>query len=564
MCGITGTFNSYKKDYVITALKNIIHRGPDESGCIEFPNSSMGMCRLKIRGETVILPLEVNGNIIAYNGQIYSGQINRNEITPNDIYQEIKILLKSLESGNYVNGMYSLSKYNVNTNTLSLVRDNLGIKPLYWSKVNDSILYGSEIKAFLKQHSFSIDAYSIQSYLLFGSPLGNRTMYKEIKKVEKGTQLDFISENFIIKQDSILNNAFFQLQFKDSLKSLIVKSIQNVSEVNENIGLAVSGGIDSTIIAQVLNNFKKPSIKTFSVFYDSGDIDGVNSLNNLFLKGPITWKKWKHYSVNINPKQYLELLFKCIDVYSEPFALTSAPLYLGLAEKCKKEDIRVLLSGEGVDELFMGYNSYLKLRNTNNLKEFIWNFYVNNEMEKLMNFLFMDPIIKEHKIEFIERYCGDGDLDIFDCIRKIELDLSLEPLLHRTDHCLMHYGIEGRFPFLHNGIPEHALSISGRRHLNIKHGVTKKEIRELFPKNPNSKRRKVPFRIKTNLYFSKIYKRALKDLNGDVNNLLNSIGIHITSIKQLLNKKDKTEMELKIAFRISTLIFWLSRLIVRS
>ncbi len=368
MCGIAGIITKKEnKDEIIKKMsERIKHRGPDGEGYYIDQNIALAHRRLSIIDlETGNQPMynENQNLVIVYNGEIY------NFIELRDILKEkghifktqsdTEVLVHGFEEWKYelpkhLRGMFAFAIYDKNIKELFLARDNFGIKPLYYYKTNETFMFASEIKAFLDVEDFKkeLNENILKAYLEFSFVPTNETFFKGVHRLDAGSYL-------IYKDNNITINKYFKLDFKEnhktfeeaveSIKTVMQESVEKHLLSDVEVGSFLSSGIDSSYIVSLA----KPN-KTYTVGYDLEKYDEIKYAKELAEKLEIN-----NTSKIITKEEYLENLEKIMYYLDEP---TSDPAAISLyfVAKLASQDVKVVLSGEGADEFFGGYNYYRK------------------------------------------------------------------------------------------------------------------------------------------------------------------------------------------------------------
>ena len=368
MCGIAGIITKKEnKDEIIKKMsERIKHRGPDGEGYYIDEEIALAHRRLSIIDlETGNQPMynENQNLVIVYNGEIY------NFIELRDILKEkghifktqsdTEVLVHGFEEWKYelpkhLRGMFAFAIYDKNIKELFLARDNFGIKPLYYYKTNETFMFASEIKAFLDVEDFKkeLNENILKAYLEFSFVPTNETFFKGVYRLDAGSYL-------IYKDNNITINKYFKLDFKEnhktfeeaveSIKTVMQESVEKHLLSDVEVGSFLSSGIDSSYIVSLA----KPN-KTYTVGYDLEKYDEIKYAKELAEKLEIN-----NTSKIITKEEYLENLEKIMYYLDEP---TSDPAAISLyfVAKLASQDVKVVLSGEGADEFFGGYNYYRK------------------------------------------------------------------------------------------------------------------------------------------------------------------------------------------------------------
>lgn len=365
MCGICGIIRKgNNKDIIKKMNDRIMHRGPDGEGYYIDGDVAFGHRRLSIidlsTGDQPIYN-EDNSVVTVYNGEIYNYLELRSKLE--SLGHEFKtksdteVLVHGYEEWHtdlpkHLRGMFAFAIYDKNRNEIFLARDNFGIKPLYYANMNDSFMFASEIKSFLDVPDFKKEFNEdiLETYLEFSFVPTNETFFKGVYRLDAGCSL-------LYKDKDIKINKYFKLDFKEDTMSF-TDAVKNISDVMEDsvkrhliadveVGSFLSSGIDSSYIVSLA----KPD-KTYTVGYENKKYDEINYAKDLADKLGI-----KNESKIIKKDEYLDAISKIMYHLDEP---TSDPAAISLyfVAKLASRDLKVVLSGEGADEFFGGYNYY--------------------------------------------------------------------------------------------------------------------------------------------------------------------------------------------------------------
>ena len=365
MCGICGIIRKGdNKDIIKKMNDRIMHRGPDGEGYYIDGDVAFGHRRLSIidlsTGDQPIYN-EDNSVVTVYNGEIYNYLELRSELE--SLGHEFKtksdteVLVHGYEEWHtdlpkHLRGMFAFAIHDKKRNEIFLARDNFGIKPLYYAKMNDSFMFASEIKSFLDVPDFKkeFNEEILETYLEFSFVPTNETFFKGVYRLDAGCSL-------LYKDEDIKINKYFKLDFKEDTMSF-TDAVKNISDVMEDsvkrhliadveVGSFLSSGIDSSYIVSLARPHK-----TYTVGYENKKYDEINYAKDLADKLGI-----KNESKIIKKDEYLDAIPKIMYHLDEP---TSDPAAISLyfVAKLASRDLKVVLSGEGADEFFGGYNYY--------------------------------------------------------------------------------------------------------------------------------------------------------------------------------------------------------------
>lgn len=364
MCGFVGFIdNNKKKKMIIKKMaERINHRGPDGEGYYIDENIALGHRRLSIIDlSTGNQPMynEDKSLIVVFNGEIYNYQELKKELKNHEFQtnSDTEVLLHGYEEWGIellqkLRGMFSFVLWDKNEKKLFGARDHFGIKPFYFYQKDQTLLFGSEIKTFLEHPDFEkeFNEKLLPAYLSFSFTPTTETFFKGVNRLDAG--------HYLIYKDGELNiERYFNPTFEEGTDSY-EESVEKIAEIMEDsvrhhqisdveVGSFLSSGIDSSYIVSLA----KPD-KTYTVGYDIpkyNEIDYAKDLANRL--------RIKNKSKKINQEEYLEIIPKIMYYMDEP---TSDPATVALyfVSKEASKDVKVVLSGEGADELFGGYNFY--------------------------------------------------------------------------------------------------------------------------------------------------------------------------------------------------------------
>lgn len=374
MCGICG-FNYKNIDQLESMLGSIVHRGPDSSGSYVDNSMSLGMQRLSIVDLDAEQPVfnEDKSVIVIMNGEIYNHDEIRSDlenkghkfITNHSDTEVIPHLFEEYEDAwvNYVNGMFAVAIWDKKRQRLSLYRDRIGKKPLYYSIVNKEFAFGSEIKSLLKVCGVSneLNTCSLVDYFQNKNTKAPNTFYRDIKQLLPGTFLVF-KNNKIDSVESYWkphhrHNKDIKINdYIEEFLYLLNDSVYIRTKCDVPFGAYLSGGIDSSSIVAVLSKIKNyRNIKTFCLGYKNNITFGKD-LDIQFARELSKEFGTDHYELFIDHNDFIKDFPSVINAFDEPFSGAVSTYYMS---NLIKKHVKVALSGDGADELF---GSYLKIR----------------------------------------------------------------------------------------------------------------------------------------------------------------------------------------------------------
>jgi len=403
MCGICGIlyFNNNRtvSEPVLGSMcDTIIHRGPDDQGQVVLGQIGLGMRRLSIIDiSTGHQPIcnENNNLWIVFNGEIYNFKRLRQELKNFGhrfkTQSDTEIILHGYEEwGEAVcqrlNGMFAFAIWDKKKRSLFLGRDRLGIKPLYYYQDDQKLIFGSELKAILKHPGLdcTLDAVALNNYLTFEYIPAPRSIFCEIHKLRPGHWLKW-------QDDQLRDHPYWQLnpcensisenEASEKLSVLLNDSVRMRLISDVPLGAFLSGGLDSSIMVAQMAKLMDQPVKTFSIGFKE------SSYNELNYARAVADKYQTEHHEFIIEADALELTEKLIGHLDEPFGDFSIfPTYL--VAKMARDYVTVVLSGDGGDELFAGYDTYRAHR-------FDRQYY--HWLPKIVKHSFLEPFAKRLK-----------------------------------------------------------------------------------------------------------------------------------------------------------------------
>ena len=367
MCGFVGFCSKNVKDRnVIKEMNNqIIHRGPDSDGYYFDKDVNFGFRRLSIidlhEGSQPIL--NEGGDIaIIFNGEIYNYQELREDLVAKGYkfktHTDTEVILHGYEEYGEegilakLRGMFAFTIWDSKKEKLFGARDHFGIKPYYYALLDGDLLFGSEIKSFLKYPKFKkeVNEKALKHYLVFQYNPLEETFFKGVKKLRPGHYYIYENGKMEIKTYYNLTLDYKDMTFDEAVGKIekeVEESVKYHKISDVEVGSFLSGGVDSSyVVATALPD------KTFSVGFDN---KGFNE--TMYAKELSDSLGIKNFAKLITPDEFFEGINKVQYFSDEPHAnLSSVPLYF--LSKLASEQVKVVLSGEGADELFAGYNEY--------------------------------------------------------------------------------------------------------------------------------------------------------------------------------------------------------------
>jgi len=566
MCGIAGivalrTGLKIEKPMLERMVRAIDHRGPDGKGFYLDEWIGLGHCRLSIvdidHGEQPMS--NEDGTIwITYNGEIYNYMDHRAGLEALGhrfkTRCDTEIILHLYEEYgdscvDFLNGIFAFAIWDVPRKRVLLVRDRMGVKPLYYARVKGGLLFGSEAKALFASGllEVSLDVRSVDNFFSFTYPLQPRSMFKGVYKV-------LPAEQVVIEHDQVSTHRYWTLRFEDpryrqptsdyaeEFLSLLKASVKRQLMSDVTIGAYLSGGIDSTMIVALMKNLSHSDVETFSIGFDDQKYDESSTF-----KSAASFLGVKNHCMQATASfasSYPRVLWHLEMPFRHPISIP----YFHLSRFVRERGVKVVLTGEGADELFGSYNVFLENKLCRVLLPFKWVPGINTLLRALWGRR-GQPV--ESLDDFLEAHFGSAQAlqNRYGCLppwyqnwkmlnallpsiyapavqeelasadaeeELIAMDrgpmkgahphnaaLWLESqtrlpnwILSINDHCSMAHGIESRVPYLDHELVEYVarLPVSLKLHwFNTKY-ILRKASKGLIPEEI-VKRRKFPFAV---------------------------------------------------------------------
>lgn len=541
MCGIAGYFGKPlqtedRKQKLEILLRPIRRRGPDSEGLWNNSDGAVGFCHSRLS----IIDLTPTGHqpmtsqcgnfTITFNGEIYNFRelkVSKKLRGRSDTEVLLELIAeKGIEYAlSKIEGMFAFCIWNEREKSITLARDRLGEKPLYYAKSRNCFLFSSDSGSFLQHPDFDAgkSELAVSEYFRLGYVPHDLCIYENARKLLPGHFLTLtavpqsinelkplpfwspnLPENFVNEPtESILKN----------LDGLFKQSVSEVMISDAPLGVFLSGGIDSSLVTSYAVKQSRAPIKTFSIGFREKDHD-----ESIFAADIAKHLGTSHSTFTFNDKEIWEFARTMSEIYSEPFADSSQVATALLAREAKKE-IKVALTGDGGDEIFFGYNRHKFLPQVLKWKDALpaWlseglvNFPKMEKIGKLAGFpqwedkwskiqkILHAPNLKEgyraitSTDKKIEEYLRHSTLNVpernyekilrglgaSDFIRMSDIYEYLPgDVLTKVDRASMAFGLETRAPLLHPKIVSYSLSLSSTTHM--KNGKLKFLLKEML------------------------------------------------------------------------------------
>jgi len=490
MCGIFAS-NDPKVSFFHEKIidKHLSFRGPDfNSGLIKFGNWKLYHSRLSIiaPSKKYSQPYHCDdGSVLLYNGEIFNFQkiaekLKSKTISDTDLLS--KIIINKNFNPNVLDGFFSIVRISKEGNLLNCIRDPFGVKPLYYFKRGNFITLSSEPSVIVKIFNPKLSQVSIKEYKIFRYPIFSGSYFNGINPVDPGSCL--INKKYF---DAITIIRKSRTSKRNNLFS-IIKTVLNERRLSDvPVGLLLSSGVDSNIIRNMSNRFKK---------YFCGGFK--NDTDVVFCKKLKKENKLPIEIVSIQANQFVKKFKELIKLRCEPLSVPNEVVLSLIAKKAKKNGIKVLISGEGADEFFAGYDRIFRW--AKNTRVF--------DIKKFCSLYCYSKVDKSNLKKIKNFFAKINDLSNINKVKVFFIKFHLPILLRRLDFSLMSSGVEGREPFVSKKIFYESLKFSKSQLIDDNHG--KKPLRKILNRYMNNQfvyEKKIGFPVDMN----RIFKIPKKD-----------------------------------------------------
>ncbi|MEQ9423935.1 MAG: asparagine synthase (glutamine-hydrolyzing) [Cyclobacteriaceae bacterium] len=629
MCGITGIINLQSStavpDSVLERMTTALaHRGPDGHGYYSNDKVAFGHRRLSIidlsdAGKQPMI--DPYGNwVLSFNGEVYNyAEIKQSLGSSYDYHSltDTEVILhafneKGIDCLQDFIGMFAFAMHENKSGKTYIIRDRIGIKPMYYAEFDGKLIFGSEVKAILEYPGFKTD-YSlsgISSYLSYRYPIGDQTLYSNIKSLPPGHYLEMSGDQVelrqyyelpIISEKEDLGEDYYIEKLRELLTSAV--KYRMISDVP--FGAYLSGGLDSSIVVALMAKIAKEPIKTFTIGFEE---EGYNEFG--YAREVADLYQTDHHEILLSSGNYIDEMERLIGFKDAPLSVPNEPALHVMSAELKKY-ITVVLSGEGADEIFGGYGrifrspyDYERLKNPevksdslktnlaakygnrafdNELDHFLFQYqYINWDQKQ--QFLSSDTMASlsgdNHNFELMRsQYSKLDELSHYDKLLWIFEKFHIVGLLHRLDMSTMATSVEGRVPFVDHRLVEFAMSMPFKYKIKWKsmveaatlnsdqisevHDIPKYILKKSFEKELTEKitwRKKVGFPVPIHKWLGGGFHQLASDLLLD--KTAKSRGLYNSkSLEKLLGNKDLFK-EHKFGLKVWMLVnleMWLRR-----
>ena len=565
MCGILGYFSDtdlIDSTNFSSSLEALARRGPDDNGVYQYENLYLGQTRLSIvdlKGGKQPMVSNCGNYVIVFNGEIYNYKRLKEKYSYNyrsDSDTEV-ILAGYIERSNDVlldlEGMFAFAIFDKKNNVIFTARDNFGIKPLLYYHSDNCFAFSSEIKGFIDLlPGLTLNSKSVNNFITRKFIPAPDTIYNEINKLPAGHSLTYDLVNKKIKFEKYYN--YSKVKHKrcgeESLKKCIIESIKKHLVADVKVSALLSGGVDSTIITTYAQRFLG-NLSTYTIGFE----DDLKNEDLLFSNKVATQLGTVHNELIVDRIEYVDFI-NLIEYFDEPFA-DHAILANYLVAKAVGQDCKVVLSGDGGDEFFYGYNSYIKLSEQSNYfmshiyslfqktvfkalpssdhqyKLRQYNRNINQKYEEVYYNMFGCAKEKLMKWSKSFSYFDKAEVVSPKLFRDYDIAVNLpEYYLNKVDKASMINSLEVRVPFIDKSIFNQVSCFDIEKHINsVKGKLLLKELFRMDLPDYVINRRKQGFvrswqsllRDKVNDYYSEFITAEFGDFFGFNNKFINKL-----------------------------------------
>ena len=534
MCGIAGEVNLKKNLKVNKSfLKILSHRGPHNfTHCKVNQNLCFYHTRLKI------IDLSNKSNqpmfsenlryVISYNGELYNYKQIKLDLTKKG-YEftttgDTEVFLKGfIEYGkNFfekVNGIFAVSIFDKKEKILYLARDFIGVKPLYYTYSDNKLIFASELKAIAQNFGGKVylNKKVLNEFLYYKYISGEETLVKNIYKFDPGKLYTVNLREKKIKFKTFTYYKFKETKDKESLeentnkiKELLTNSVRLQLQSDANLGIQLSGGLDSTLITEISSKESRINNLYFSSFKNF-EKDEFKYANYVAKKLNLQFKR-----IELSKNYFDKCFSKSIYYLDEPLNHPHSIAIYQISENAKK-NVSVMLAGEGADEIFFGYERYNKISSRSKEDEYIKNgAFLRNSSDLYLYSLFGS---KKYDNPHVNRKEILKRINVENKIKKFQLfetQTHLQSLLLRSDKMMMANSIEARVPFLDKDLFNYSINLKDQIKLHSEKKLILKNLLKKFnyPKKFIN-RKKVGYIIPYNNWIQKqsSFKKEILDEN---------------------------------------------------
>jgi asparagine synthase (glutamine-hydrolysing) len=634
MCGISGVISLNGRNVDVAVLEkatNVMrHRGPDDEGYVligksatEYGGKDSKVKLPQMRNEKdasiglghrrlSIIDVSPNGHQpicnedrtvwIVYNGEVYNYRELRTSLENHTFKSDTdtEVLLHGYEEWGIedllkrIVGMWAFAIIDMRKNTVYLVRDRFGIKPLYYNKIEDAFIFASEIKAVRTLHpSNKLNERRIIDFLSSAYYDSEQTFFEDIKQVKPAHYLKIDLEKKAVEEAEYwkigtnINNSYGKVDvgpLSSKFREYFVESIKLHLRSDVPVGTCLSGGLDSSSIvctSQMLldeNAVKErglgPRIRTFSSIPSEKEVSEEEYIEEVNKHA-----KTEAYAVTPTFDEFMADLDGLVEIHDEPFLGPSVYMQYRVMKLAKERGVKVLLDGQGADESLGGYYSYLAYyfsdlrRQGLYLKLLKEAFHFRGQLSPFVGKVLrrklglwertVQGLVKvSHISSSIDKYLKPGSKTFAEQLKEDVVGRNLLELLKYEDQNSMNFSIESRVPFLYHAMIEYIFSLP--MSAKISSGWTKLILREamkgILPEKIRKRKSKLGFPAPIESWALELISRNKQELKNSIQNIEEYIDAEI--FEKLMDNitKNKYDEDIKLFWRILIFERWYLRI----
>ncbi len=609
MCGICGEVRfagSASVDRIVTMRDALAHRGPDAEGVYLSPDGRMGLGfrRLRIidlsRDADQPMANEDGSVRVVFNGEIYNFQTLRTELerrghrfrSRSDT--EVIVHLYEEEGAAAIarlDGMFAIAIWDDRAKRLVLARDRAGKKPLFYSQTRDSFVFASEIKSFfgLDEHPIEVDPQAIPQYFIHGYVPCPRTLYRNVRQVEPATTLTVEADGrttrhvywrLEMRQRSSGPGVVSEAEAAAAVRTLVTRAVERRLVSDVPLGAFLSGGVDSTIVVGLMSQLTGSPVRTFSIGFEGDPAYDETA----YAREVAERFKTDHTEFKVTPSA-VDLIETLIWHHDGPFGDSSA-IPTHIVSRLTRQQVTVVLTGDGGDELFAGYLRFAaavaaervprgmrrpvqmlldRLPFTTDDRHWLargrrfaqamncslyermtrWSSLFFDDLEQLLAPDLVASLPPINRLEYLdgEREHMNGLSTLGRVLHANFRSYLLDDLLVKTDRCTMANSLEARSPFLDTALVDYVSGLPDSMKLR---GLTTKVIlrrafQDLLPASV-ARRRKMGFGVPLGRWFRTDLKDYISDLLLDSSARYRTY-LSVQYVQQLVRRHQAGEAE---------------------
>ncbi|MBF6057663.1 N-acetylglutaminylglutamine amidotransferase [Thiomicrorhabdus heinhorstiae] len=500
MCGYVGSVG-FQNRPGRDILAKVRHRGINSEGFYALDEVMLAHARLSIMDQSPdsAQPMQYKNYVMVFNGAVYNYSEIKQELIQKgyEFYSDVgdsEVILKAFDCWQEAclekfNGMFSIVIFDKQRRRLFMARDRLGIKPLYYTE-DQGFAFASTLQALL---DFGVDTslnlQALHHYLTFHSvvPAPN-TILNGIKKFPAAhyAYYDIATKTLDIRRYWTLGTTVQSMSYEEACEAIDAKLHESVKRrlvADTEVGVLLSGGIDSSLIAALGKQYK-PDIKTFSIGFESTDEEAGDEF--YYSDMVADFLDTEHHQIHIDKSRVLRALPKAIGMMSEPMISHDAVAFYLLSQEVSRQ-VKVVQSGQGADEVFAGYHWHQKIAGNDqnwSLEEAYRQTFFDQHHKDLSQYVAEPFLSNDFSGDFIKDYFSQYQFaDNLQGSLHIDTNVFLvDDPLKRVDNMTMAWSLEARVPFLDHELVELAFSVDGD--YKIRHngkGVIKDLARKYLP-----------------------------------------------------------------------------------